>query len=85
MTNDKKVTDLEEVKEASNEAATLVFDGGNTKRMTFASMVDNLWDQMYIKARAVICVCSWCGAGNAITNPVCCQCGGAIGKEAKGE
>lgn len=38
--------------------------------------LDNLWNQMYIKAKKVILMCRWCGAGNAITNDCCVKCGG---------
>ena len=64
-------------------AETIVYANGITKKVSVSSMADMLWDQMYINAKKVICVCSYCGAGNVITNSVCCQCGAPIGNEAK--
>jgi len=85
MTQGKTINQLEDTKHINDDAYMPIFEAGNTKKVTLSTMADNLWEQMYVKARAVICVCSYCGAGNAITNPVCCQCGGAIGKEAIGQ
>ena len=82
---DKTIRELEDTIRPNDDAYMPVYESGSTKKITFTSLADNLWEQMYVKARVVICVCSWCGAGNAITNPTCCQCGGAIGKEAIGE
>lgn len=39
---------------------------------------DALWERMYIAAKRVIVSCRYCGAHNAITNPVCVQCGAAL-------
>ena len=79
----KRIIDLDEITRPNDDAYSLVYDSGTSKKMTFASMADKLWEQMYVNAKKVIVVCSHCGAGNAMTNPVCCKCEAPLGEDAK--
>lgn len=81
--SNRTIVQLEDITRPNEDAYMPVYEAGSTKKITFASMADNLWEQMYVKVRAVICVCSWCGSGNAISNPTCCRCGAPMGEDAK--
>ena len=77
------ISQLSEAQTVSSEALTIVTDNGVSKKITFSTMAENLWEQMYVNAKKVIVVCSHCGAGNAMTNPVCCKCEAPLGEDAK--
>lgn len=45
----------------------------------FPSFADDLWERMYVQPKPVIVVCRYCQSHNAISNPVCIQCGAPMG------
>ena len=53
---------------------------GKMGRLSFSSLADSIWDNMYIRARAVIVPCTYCHSHNAISNSNCVSCGAPMGE-----
>jgi hypothetical protein len=44
---------------------------------------DELWNRMYVNPKPVIVSCGFCKSHNAITNPICVQCGAPLGRSSE--
>ena len=53
---------------------------GRMGKMSFSDLADSIWDNMYIRTKAVIITCKYCHSHNAISNPVCVSCGAPMGE-----
>lgn len=60
----------------SDNIPVRVADNGKVNINVTDDMIHQIVDRMYKKGQRVIEPCRYCGSGNAITNPVCVQCGG---------
>ncbi len=74
-----RISQLPNVIDSDMDISIPVATNGQTKKLGFSDLVEKLWDQMYIHAKAVIVQCPYCNAHNAVTNPTCIKCGGPLG------
>lgn len=69
------ISDLTDFTGAPTDAFIPIATSSQTMRLSFVDMANEIWEQMYVKARSVITFCEYCHSGNAITNGNCVQCG----------